>query len=289
MPQYLISSSANYISISETILNPNEEEIILPLSIPIIATVVILLVISVVSLWGSYFKYSSAAWQEVYPQWYSIIEFCRTVFIVLELLFLVRPYFSQEIKEFFGLTRPKKENKKILFLVRFIMILISTSASLYVFLHNLSVGPEELANHAKCLSEKKPILDKQVPPLAEGYEAYYLPYIWYLFYSCINYILLIFPAISITTYSVVKDLRVLIVYRKMFVDKIKIFLEVNSNSISDFLREKLTTIVEQYFNSFCKNFIKTIKRYTTVFLVVAFMFSYEFLLGHLTYPLSKSG
>jgi len=282
MPANLIFSDANDISRSEKILGTIEEEKILSLSMPIIATALTLIGISIVSLWGSYYKYSSAAWQKVYPQWYSVIEFCRTVLIILELLFLIRPYFSQEIKEFFGLTRLKKENKKILFLVRFIMIFISTVASSYVLLHNLSVGPEELANHVKCLSKENLISAKQVPPLAEGYQAYYLPYRWYLFYSCVNYIILIFPAISMITYSVVKDLRILIEYRKIFVEKIRILSEVIDSNISDFLGEKFIKIVEKNFNSFRENFIKTIKRYTIVFLVVAFMFSYDFLIGHLT-------
>ena len=162
------------------------------------------------------------------------------------------------------------------------MILISTVASLYVLRHNLSLGPEELEKHLKCLSKEKLISEKQVPPLAEGYQAYYLPYRWYLVYSCINYITLIFPAISMTTYSVVKDLRLLIKYRKIFVEKIRFLSEIIDSNISDFLGEKLIKIVEKNFNSFRENFIKTIKRYTIVFLVVAFMFSYEFLVGHLT-------
>lgn len=282
MPQDLISSDANDISLFD-LSNNTQEPRIFPLSFPIIVTAVILLVISIFSLLASYIWYSSVPWKVAYNEYGWLIEAIRSILIVLQALFLIRPYFSQEIGEFFGFIPHKRENHKLIVSIRFIAIAMSVAGCLYLWKHNLDLAPQELAKRAYCWAENKIIQREDAPTLAEGYESYYVPYRLYFLYSCITYLFLIFPSIAMILYSVAKDLLILIKYRDILKQKIKIILDLaNNNSISNFVKIKLSELVENNFDNFENNYIETIKHYTYLFIVVVFIFSYELLLGHLT-------
>ena len=87
----------------------------------------------------------------------------------------------------------------------------------------------------------------------------------------------------VAIYSVPKDLFVLIKYKEKIKQKTQIILRLtNNNNISNFVKHKISELIENNFYNFENNYIKTIKHYTYLFLVLVFVFSYELLLGHLT-------
>ena len=288
MPPDLVSSYANDVSLSDLSLpglKPQGLEEIIPLSLPVILTALILLGINTVSLIYSYIIVDSAVWRKAYQPYGWVIEMFRTAFILLEFIFLVRPYFSEEIREFFGFKLPKRENKRILLSIRFLTLLMSIGGSIYVWQHHFFVAPEELKDRAECWV-REGYFPKLLVPQIDDQEAYFktykYPYIWYFPQSIVNYILLMFPAISIIIYSATKDWFLLIKYRDLFIEKNEVLRKLGKDILGSLASKNFYQKVETNFYFFRENFMKAIQRYLIIFLLVSGIFSYELLIGHLT-------
>lgn len=165
--------------------------------------------------------------------------------------------------------------RKSIKLIRIFIVLVKTAFFLLLIYYHLELAPYQLL--IKFSQEVANIYSE------DAFNLYKLPYILYLPYSFINFIVVGGITISIGLYSAIKDLKTLFDYKKILDNKlIEISSLVKSTGRQVFFKNSLCQKIEWDFEDFCRNYIDKIGRYTFLFLVFAFGVSFEILIGRFT-------
>lgn len=283
MPSELLPSEINDLKNTTPKLSP---EGILSINYSLIAIVTIsLFIISSISVFISYNCFDNATsslypWQEQFTKKGYIIEIGRSVIFFAAELFLFSTILPEEFANFFFLKSTDQENRRLIKYIRFSMILIIVSASIYLSWYHFYSAPEELFEWAKCKEflENSLSLNSQ-----EGFILYSLPYMWYFPYSFINYIIVVCPVVAICLYATIKDFRTLHKDKKemkLMIQKVEVVnqqLSINSKSKQVLCRE-----IQKLFEKFKSEFIFKLNRYAAVFFAVSFGVFYEMIAGRFT-------
>jgi hypothetical protein len=228
--------------------------------------------ISTLSLIASYIWCGSSPWQQKFTPNGWIIEFLRSGILLFELsvIYLI---FKKEALELCGFI-PSNTRRKSLKLIRQFIVTSVIAFTMLLTYYHLNLAPYNLARSQNGISA----IESE-----QGFKLYKLPYLLYLPYSFINFIVVGGSAISIGLYSSLKDLKELFDYKKMLNKKlaeISTFISTGSGQVLS--KNNLCQKIERNFEEFCRNFIDKIGRYTFLFLVFAFGVSYEVLIGRVT-------
>ena len=186
---------------------------------------------------------------------------------------LVCTFFKPEALELFSPSINKESIKKILNPRFYLFGGIVICTSLLVHYH-LYWAPAQLAK----VWGKGPALESEA-----GYALYNLPYLYYLPYSIINFIVVGISTIAISLYAIYRDITKLSRVKKYFnkeLKKVKLF--IRSESGKNLFKDIYSHKVEREFERFCQRLAVTLDRYTFLFLVCAVGLAFEVLFGRST-------
>lgn len=216
----------------------------------------ILFCVSFLSLWSSYYWFSSEPWIQAFSQLGSgeIIELMRTVLLIIGTLYFIGIVWKNETFELLKgngeLTRKWRKAFTI------IGIFVFTSSLFY----HLFIGPQAL--------------QERYPGYAEEFKTYYLPYILYLPYTLINYNFLALLWVAVSSYGAVKDLTKNLTKTNSFIEKLVYIEELYKGKLS-VDNSLIEEIVQKEFTKFSTNLITLISRYTILFISIGFIALFE--------------
>ena len=163
---------------------------------------VVLAVISGVSLGFSYTILDSQAWNHAYNSGGigALVEFIRSCLLLILDVYLICSNFSKQINQLI--------KSKRFAIRRRIIYLIEVTFFLILLFHHFKYGPEQLLGNNQVSA-------------SEYFHHYLLPYICYLPYSLINFLVIGIPLASLGIHTVIEDCKKL--FRR--VQKYKTFIE----------------------------------------------------------------
>ena len=231
-----------------------------------------LAIISTVSLLGAYVFSNSEPWVSEFNSFGWIIELLRSGFFLYSMTDIVFIIFNFESREFFGIIETPREMIRVIRIMRLLMISFLTFVIVINLYYHLSFAPQELA---KLYSTSYPNNQN------DYFNLFKLPYIWYLPYSLINYVIIAGSIIATSLYSSSKDVRYLYLCRKKLDIQQQRISNINSiNRNYSFLsRESICEIIKHDFEYFSQRFIKKIGRYSSLFLILTIGISFEIIAG----------
>jgi hypothetical protein len=234
----------------------------------------VLFIICIISLAFSYHFSSSRAWQDRFNlPWADglIIEAARSIIYLACTSYLISVVFQTESLEVLGLSRTLSNYSRIVYLIRIFIIAVTILNVTVLVDYHLHSGPEGLAN-----DPENTLKDEVTLKDTKGFEVYKLPYLCYLPYSFVNFIIVAGLTISVSLYAAVKDLVSLNDCRRALKRELKKFVEQSPNSRRN---QKYCKEIEREFKRFCEDFIDKIGRYTNLFLCLAIVVSFEHSIG----------
>ncbi|NEN93327.1 MAG: hypothetical protein F6K48_32365 [Okeania sp. SIO3H1] len=158
------------------------------------------------------------------------------------------------------------------------MLVIAVLAIIFVPYYHLVEAPKNLAyswnkDHPEMYIE----LDSE-----DGFAAYKLPYLCYLPYSLIHYIILWLPIVSVTIYAATKDYIFLNIYQNKIRDK-QTKIALFKQGKFDFLNKKnICKKIANNFTDFSRIFVEKLGNYTSVFLGINIWIAFEVTVGSQT-------
>ncbi|NEP87834.1 MAG: hypothetical protein F6K18_13965 [Okeania sp. SIO2C2] len=246
----------------------------------LLITIIFFVICSGLSLIMSYILADSKPWLTRYTDYGGIIEFIRTVIFSLTEIYIVFIVFRQEFNEFFGFENTiPAEYRKARNFIRIIMLAIAVAVIIIVPYYHLEYAPQKLADFWEYWTKKHPEdiyieLDSK-----EGYDAYKRPYLYYLPYSLINYIIVGLLMIFVTIYASIKDSIFLKIYQTKIRDKqIKISL-LKQHYFGFFDTSSICKKVALNFTYFSHIFVNKLGNYTSVFLCINIGIAFEVTVG----------
>lgn len=279
----------------------------------VIKIAIVLIVIAFLSLTCSYIWFSSEYWKAVYtPNGWRTEMYRLWILIGVSIYLFIGPFEYEfiEIKSF------KKKKYKPLPLCRNITLALATIGLIVLLGYHFNIGPKYFETGPKYLvsicsktpeqlKELKldpqnisdtcePITNQIIKPGDQEYwESFYRPYIFYLPYSIITFIVIGIPLFVIGIYSFIKYFKKLNSLTNNLDEGIRLprtfmkenFPERNGGSYSQELLNKCKDIsqkIRRDFEKFCLNFLTIISRYAAIFLSVSVVLFFEYYFGQYT-------
>lgn len=284
----------------------------------VIKIAIVLIAIAFLSLTCSYIWFSSEYWKAVYtPNGWRTEMYRLWILIGVSIYLFIGPFEYEfiEIKSF------KKKKYKPLPLCRNIALALATIGLIVLLGYHFNIGPEYFKTGPKYLvsicsktpeqlKELKldpqnisdicePITNQIIKPGDREYwESFYRPYIFYLPYSIITFIVIGIPLFIIGIYSSIKYFKKLnslinnnldeanrlldevIRLRRTYMKEN--FSERNVGCYPQYLLKKCKDIshkIRNNFEDFCLGFLKIIHRYAATFLSVSVVIFFEYYFG----------
>ncbi|WP_281261342.1 AAA-like domain-containing protein [Chamaesiphon polymorphus] len=227
--------------------------------------VICLLSIVLVSLYSSYYLFSSPAWSNNFNRGGTgaYIEFIRSTFLILFAAYSFNDLFQEETREILTLDR--------LWWIRTCLGVLGFLFVIFISIHHLYLGPINLAN-------KQPLLNH-----LSWFENYYLPYLFFLPCALVNFVAIGIPTVAVTIYSSIVNISTNIKSIRIFdksMNKTKSYIQ--SYPLSDRDKEDINEQMMDAFQDLFTSFLKDFTRYFTLFLGVILLFVFELNLGRKT-------
>lgn len=222
-----------------------------------------LIFIDALSLYSSYYLASSPAWINHFNQDGKGIftELIRSLFLISFAAFSFDDLFKTETKQILTYDRH--------WWIRTCLGVLCFLFTIFVCIHNLYLGPKYLAGK------------QSLPDGISWFHNYYLPYLYFLPYAIINFVIISIPLISVTIYSSITSISNNIKSIKIFdrsMDKTNNYINLYS-SLSDLDRENINQEMLEAFHSLSIDFLKDFNRYSMLLLGVLLLFVFELTLG----------
>jgi AAA-like domain len=232
----------------------------------IITTAFCLILIDALSLYSSYYLAASSAWINNFNQSGKGIftELIRSFFLISFAAFSFNDLFKIETKQILTYDRH--------WWIRTCLGVLYFLFTIFVCIHNLYLGPKYLAGR------------QSLPHDISWFHNYYLPYLCFLPYAIINFVIISIPLISVTIYSSITSVSNNIKSIKIFdksMERTNDYIKLHfSLSVSD--REDINQEMLEAFNSLSINFLKDFNRYSMLLLGVLLLSIFEITLGKST-------
>ena len=230
---------------------------------------VCLLSINTVSLLAAYILADSPPWIKEFTYNGHVTEFLRSC-ILYFLFSLVCSYFRSEAMELYSLSPSRPSMSRILSTRLSLTIGYIICIGLLIQYH-LQIAPSVLAE----AWGGDPPLNSEA-----GYALYKLPYLYYLPYSFINFIVVGISTVIISIYAIYKDVIKLSKVKKYFnqeLQKVRTFIRRESGTA--LFKNVYIHKVEREFERFSQKLSDTLDRYTFLFLVCTVGLAFEVLYG----------
>jgi AAA-like domain len=226
----------------------------------ILIIAVLLLFIDAFSLLTSYYIFSGSAWNYIYNQSgkSAFIEFARGFFLIFFAAYSFKSLFREETRHI--LTQDQ------LWWVRMCLGILGFLMFVTVLIYNFYLGPMNLANKQNVTRD------------------FFVPYLCYLPYAVINFVIIGLPLIAITIYSSVISISNNIKSIRIF-DRSIIKTNDYIQLVSPLAEHDKISINEDMLDAFKRlsnNFSKDFTRYFILFTGVVFLFVFELSLGRKT-------
>jgi AAA-like domain len=229
----------------------------------IIVTAFCLILVDTLSLYSSYYLAGSPAWIDNFNQSGKgiFIELIRSLFLISFAAFSFNDLFKTETKQILTYDR--------YWWIRTCLGVLCFLFTIFVCIHNLYLGP-------KYLSGRQPL-----PHNVSWFRNYYLPYLYFLPYAIINFVIISIPLISVTIYSSITSISNNIKSIKIFdrsMGKTNNYIKLCS-SLAGSDRENINQEMIEAFNRLSVSFLKDFNRYSMLLLGVLLLFVFELTLG----------
>jgi ABC-type multidrug transport system fused ATPase/permease subunit len=279
----------------------------------LITIAIVLIVVAFLSLAFSYIWFSSEIWKAVYTPYGWLTELYRLWILIGVSIYLLIGPFQYEFIEIISF---KTKKYKPLPLCRNIALALATIGLIVLLGYHFDIGPKDFETGPKYLvnicsetSEQlkelkldpqsisetcEPITNQIIKPGDRKYwESFYRPYIFYLPYSIINFIVILIPLFVIVFYSSIKYFKKLNSLTNDLDEGIRLhhtfmkenFPERHVGSYSQKLLNKCKVISRRInidFEEFCLNFLTIIGRYAAIFVSASILLFFEYYFGQYT-------
>lgn len=244
---------------------------------------IILLLISIISLYLSYIKYSSDVWKSTFHGLKGLwLELGRICLIIGTNIYFLVVVFGNETSEFFHLGVPTiTESASLHISYAFASILFILGLYALVWLHFFK-GPNilaEIEKHNQVVKIDKSYwtrFKKRRDTTNNYFNRYEYPYLCYFPYSFINLIVLGISNTSISLYAFLKSWKTLENLKTHFITVLE-----STNNVAQH------DIIFKAFELFCLKFIEIAGIYSSLFCWLAIAIAYEVLFAWIT--LSQMG
>ncbi|QLE58900.1 AAA-like domain-containing protein [Nostoc sp. TCL26-01] len=223
---------------------------------------IILVVISLISLGGSYIVVESEPWNQAYNESGigALLECIRVCFLLTLEVYVICSEFSEDTMQFL---QDKKFHlrRKITFYLGFIFFLL-------LLFHHLWYGPHQLLGNRQVTAN-------------EYFHQYLLPYIWYFPYAFINFIIIGIPLSGFSIHVVIEDCHKL----RVKIEKYQTYLVqiTNTSFIASIFHENE---INQQFKQIYWDFLEKIKRPTDLLLGILILIYFDATLSRSTLSIS---
>ena len=185
----------------------------------------------------------------------------RSFIFIGDFYFVIGLQFKKEAKEIFGFCRIKERNNiSRINKLRIFLFIVALLTFFGVLNYHFYDAPKELANYNK----NNPTIPLESD---KGFLEYKLPYICYLPYSLVNFVVIAGSLISTISYSVFTDINNLNRIKNRFKNILYKGINIRCEKI------------ESNFKEFCNTFQKIISRYTYLLITFFIILLFEFTLG----------